>query len=51
VFAGRLWRRWLGYKTVDGGGATEELRRDSGGRMCVRSMLLHPVKWEDGDIG
>lgn len=48
-FSGRLWRRWLGYKEMGGGGATEELEGESG-RMCLRSVLLHPVKWEEGDI-
>jgi hypothetical protein len=59
-FAGLLWRRWLGYPEFDGrgpnggragtgtlrGGRFEEERPDSTGRMCLRSMLLHPIKWE-----
>ncbi|EPE02192.1 hypothetical protein F503_06108 [Ophiostoma piceae UAMH 11346] len=62
-FAGRLWRRWLGYiqpmddpkapkpanATNDSlaglaGGAGEELARS--GRMCMRSVLVHPIKFE-----
>lgn len=35
-FAGGLWRRWLGY------GGSEE----GSGRMCLRGMLVHPVKYE-----
>lgn len=58
-FAGLLWRRWLGYAQLDGrgkfggrggdgterGGKIEEER--GSGRMCLRSMLLHPIKHED----
>lgn len=60
-FAGLLWRRWLGYAQYDGrgdnggrsgegtlrGGKAEEARKDSTGRLCMRSVLLHPVKWEN----
>ena len=60
-FAGLLWRRWLGYAQYDGrgdnggragegtlrGGKAEESREDSTGRLCLRSMLVHPVKWEN----
>ena len=59
-FAGLLWRRWLGYAERDGrgenggragegtlrGGRAEEEAPGSTGRMCLRSMLLHPIKWE-----
>ncbi|KJZ78720.1 hypothetical protein HIM_02111 [Hirsutella minnesotensis 3608] len=59
-FAGLLWRRWLGYPQMDGrgraggrggsgtrrGGVAEEGRSKSSGRMCLRSMLLHPIKHE-----
>ncbi|KAK4148064.1 uncharacterized protein C8A04DRAFT_33591 [Dichotomopilus funicola] len=59
-FAGLLWRRWLGYAQYDGrgpnggrsgegtlrGGKVEEERASSTGRMCLRSMLVHPIKWE-----
>ncbi|PHH79346.1 hypothetical protein CDD83_3873 [Cordyceps sp. RAO-2017] len=56
-FAGLLWRRWLGYAQMDGrgnrgnsgtkrGGVKEESRPDSSGRLCLRSMLLHPIKHE-----
>jgi hypothetical protein len=59
-FAGLLWRRWLGYAQYDGrgpnggrsgegtlsGGKQEEESPDNTGRMCLRSMLVHPIKWE-----
>lgn len=65
-FAGRLWRRWLGYlQPIDdpaapkpkpavngtddglaglGGGAGDEIMNT--GRMCMRSVLVHPIKFE-----
>lgn len=60
-FSGLLWRRWLGYAQMDGrgalggqisrgqqrGGLLEEQSRSSTGRMCLRSMLMHPIKHED----
>jgi hypothetical protein len=60
-FSGLLWRRWLGYAQMDGrgkgggqgdrgtkrGGFDEESAKGSTGRMCLRSMLLHPIKHED----
>ncbi|POR34620.1 Uncharacterized protein TPAR_05186 [Tolypocladium paradoxum] len=56
-FAGLLWRRWLGYAQMDGrgqfggrgterGGVVEESTADGTGRMCLPSMLLHPIKYE-----
>ncbi|KAG6014295.1 hypothetical protein E4U54_005544 [Claviceps lovelessii] len=59
-FAGLLWRRWLGYPQMDGrgrrggdgdlrGGVEEEKRPHGSGRMCLRSMLFHPVKSEAPD--
>jgi hypothetical protein len=59
-FASLLWRRWLGYAQQDGrdenggrsgegtmrGGKAEESQEDSTGRLCLRSMLVHPIKWE-----
>ena len=55
-FAGQLWRRWLGYAMpdnrgeheagVEAGGLRVEGRGESTGRMCLRSMLVHPIKWE-----
>ncbi|KAG5953354.1 hypothetical protein E4U53_005898 [Claviceps sorghi] len=61
-FAGLLWRRWLGYPQMDGrgrsgepnsghlrGGMEEEKRPEGSGRMCLRSMLLHPIKSEAPD--
>ncbi|ETI23359.1 hypothetical protein G647_05160 [Cladophialophora carrionii CBS 160.54] len=52
AFAGRVWRTWLGYRDgAEGGGPWERDRKESSGRMCWRSVLLHPVKWEEGDVG
>lgn len=59
-FSGLLWRRWLGYPQHDGrgrggskgkerGGQEEESKAGGTGRMCLRSMLLHPIKFEDPD--
>lgn len=62
-FSGLLWRRWLGYAQMDGrgadggrggqgtlrGGKAEEESPDGTGRMCLRSMLVHPIKWEHPD--
>lgn len=59
-FAGLLWRRWLGYAQMDGrgrgggranegrerGGKTEELDTTSSGRLCMRGVLVHPIKFE-----
>ncbi|KAL2268710.1 hypothetical protein VTJ83DRAFT_3556 [Remersonia thermophila] len=59
-FSGLLWRRWLGYAEWDGrgpnggkagegtlrGGREEEEMPGSTGRMCLRSLLVHPIKWE-----
>ncbi|KAL2016125.1 hypothetical protein VTK56DRAFT_4244 [Thermocarpiscus australiensis] len=59
-FAGLLWRRWLGYAQRDGrspgggragegalrGGRGEEEGVERTGRLCLRSMLVHPIKWE-----
>lgn len=44
-FSGAMWRRWLGERENDEGGATEEI--NGSGRMCLRSTLHHPVKNED----
>jgi hypothetical protein len=60
-FAGLLWRRWLGYAQMDGrganggfagqgtlrGGRQEEQDPSSSGRLCLRPMLVHPIKWEN----
>ncbi|EGY13368.1 uncharacterized protein VDAG_00050 [Verticillium dahliae VdLs.17] len=59
-FAGLTWRRWLGYPQMDGrtnragegtmrGGLQEESSAMSSGRMCLRSMLVHPIKFENPD--
>jgi hypothetical protein len=45
-FAGALWRRWFGYKENGEGGSWHELT--STGRMCLRTTLLHPIKFERG---
>ena len=44
-FPGNLWKRWLGYKVDNDGGEEEEKAGE--GRMCLPSMLLHPVKHVD----
>lgn len=47
-FSGALWRRWLGQAENNEGGRGFE---DAGsGRMCLRSMLHHPVKQELGNM-
>jgi hypothetical protein len=47
AFAGPVWRRWLGMQWLDEGGRRNE---EAGtGRMCLRSMLVHPIKYETGD--
>ncbi|RKF54440.1 hypothetical protein OnM2_097010 [Erysiphe neolycopersici] len=56
-FAPNIWRRWLGLKVNNDGGAEFELSidetktqngvgqmRGGEGRMCIPPMLLHPVK-------
>jgi hypothetical protein len=44
-FAMNLWKRWLGYKVNNTGGEMDEVVGE--GRMCLPSMLLHPVKQVD----
>lgn len=44
-FPENLWKRWLGYKVDNDGGEQEEKALE--GRMCLPSMLLHPVKHVD----
>lgn len=41
-FAGRLWRRWLGLEESEDRGKSE-----GASRLCLRSMLVHPIKWEE----
>lgn len=41
-FAGMLWRRWLGLSKGEKKGNAE-----GRSRLCLRSMLIHPVKWEE----
>ncbi|KAJ9636274.1 hypothetical protein H2201_006253 [Coniosporium apollinis] len=45
-FSGALWRRWLGESENKEGGRAEEMA--GSGRMCLRSTLLHPIKFENG---
>jgi hypothetical protein len=59
-WAGLLWRRWLGYKEREmesweaekgqGVGGEEAEWGPWGGRMCLRSMLFHPVKHDVGEV-
>lgn len=44
AFSPALWRRWLGFVENKEGGFEEESKGE--GRMCLRSVLLHPVKHE-----
>ncbi|KAK6436871.1 hypothetical protein LTR95_006943 [Oleoguttula sp. CCFEE 5521] len=47
-FSGALWRRWLGMaENGEGGRKWEE---EGSGRMCLRGVLHHPVKREDGPV-
>lgn len=43
-FSGALWRRWLGEKENEEGGAGSEI--GGSGRLCLRSTLHHPIKNE-----
>jgi hypothetical protein len=45
-FSGNLWRRWLGYRDNGEGGSRFEM--SNSGRMCLRSTLFHPIKYERG---
>ncbi|KAF2186753.1 hypothetical protein K469DRAFT_687105 [Zopfia rhizophila CBS 207.26] len=45
-FSSALWRRWLGSRENEEGGTAQE---EAGtGRLCIRPMLFHPVKFERG---
>ena len=44
MFAGYLWRRWLGRENRNGEIAWELGK--GGGRMCLPMMVLHPIKSE-----
>lgn len=44
-FPGGLWRRWLGGEAEGEGGEAYDRRL---GRMCLKGVLLHPVKQEVG---
>ncbi|KAH6645474.1 hypothetical protein BKA67DRAFT_527311 [Truncatella angustata] len=43
-FSGALWRRWLG--AVENGEGGRKFEEDNSGRMCLRPLLHHPIKWE-----
>lgn len=45
-FSGALWRRWLGQAENNEGGRKEEEKGT--GRMCLRPVLHHPIKHEQG---
>lgn len=45
-FSGALWRRWLGFKENKEGGKRYE--EDRTGRLCLRPVLHHPIKFEFG---
>ncbi|KAF1351398.1 hypothetical protein BDV97DRAFT_293740 [Delphinella strobiligena] len=45
-FSGALWRRWLGMKEKEEGGKFYEETHT--GRLCLRSVLHHPIKYEIG---
>jgi len=45
-FSGALWRRWLGYKENGEGGSSFE--KQGTGRVCLRPILFHPIKHENG---
>lgn len=47
-FSGALWRRWFGQRENGEGGKTHEEKGT--GRMCLRSMLHHPIKHERGAL-
>ncbi|KAF2195957.1 hypothetical protein GQ43DRAFT_485314 [Delitschia confertaspora ATCC 74209] len=46
AFSANLWRRWLGAKEAHEGGA--EFEEKGSGRLCIRPILFHPVKFEKG---
>ncbi|EKG13186.1 hypothetical protein MPH_09658 [Macrophomina phaseolina MS6] len=46
-FSGALWRRWLGASENEEGGRFEE--ENGSGRMCLRGILFHPIKFERGE--
>ncbi|KAF2753030.1 hypothetical protein EJ05DRAFT_445707 [Pseudovirgaria hyperparasitica] len=46
-FSSALWRRWLGSKENNEGGAAEE--KEGSGRLCLMPALLHPIKHERSD--
>lgn len=45
-FSSEWWRRWLGSRENDRGGPDAE--ENGSGRLCMKSTLFHPVKFERG---
>jgi hypothetical protein len=45
-FSSAWWRRWLGSREDDEGGT--EAEEAGSGRLCIRPVLFHPVKYEKG---
>lgn len=43
-FSGALWRRWWGNRVNNEGGSKFEAK--GSGRLCLRTMLFHPIKFE-----
>ncbi|KAH8655223.1 hypothetical protein BX600DRAFT_482827 [Xylariales sp. PMI_506] len=43
-FSGALWRRWLGSRENNEGG--REFEEKGTGRLCLRGLLHHPIKYE-----
>jgi hypothetical protein len=43
-FSGALWRRWLG--AMENGEGGRDFEEKTSGRMCLRALLHHPIKWE-----
>lgn len=43
-FAGALWRLWLGLHERE---ENANAAADGSSRLCLRSMLFHPIKWEE----
>jgi hypothetical protein len=46
AFSANWWRRWLGSRENDEGGTAAE--EAGSGRLCMRTALFHPVKYEKG---
>ncbi|KAI1857744.1 uncharacterized protein JN550_013080 [Neoarthrinium moseri] len=46
-FSGAMWRRWLG--AVDNNEGGRQFEEKNSGRMCLRGLLYHPIKFERVD--